>query len=78
MALTKIDGIRDALKVTDLSGLRVIIKEVVHKARENKVLDGETIDGLVVAAVDETQIKGDYFNQSYKACRTLVLEAFLC
>ncbi len=64
MRLPQIDAIRDALKVINLSKLREILIEIVHKARENKVLDRGTIDGLVVVAVDGTQT----FNSDKKHC----------
>jgi hypothetical protein len=64
LKLPKIDAIRDTLKVVDLSKLREILREIVCKARENKVFDKGTIDGLVVVAVDGTQT----FNSDKKSC----------
>ncbi len=43
--LPKIDAIRDALKVVDISKLRDVLKYGISKARENKVFDNGTIDG---------------------------------
>ena len=44
--LPKIDAIRDTLKVIDVSKIRIILKNTVRKARENKVFANGTIDGL--------------------------------
>ncbi len=54
MKSPKIDAIRDALKVVDISILRDILKHGINKARDNKVLDNWTIDGYMVAAIDGT------------------------
>jgi hypothetical protein len=64
MKLPKIDAKRDTLKVVDLLKLREILREIVYKARENKVFDKGTIDGFVVVAVDGTQT----FNSDKKSC----------
>ena len=62
--LPKIDAIRDTLKVIDVSKIRVILKDTVRKARENKVFTNGTIDGYVVAAIDGTQT----YNSDKKSC----------
>lgn len=71
MKLPKIDAIRDALKVVDISKLRDILRYGIVKARENKVFDNGTIDGYVVAAIDGTQT----FNSDKKDCENC-LSAF--
>jgi hypothetical protein len=62
--LPKIDAIRDALKVINLKSLRQMLKHIITKARDNKVFDKGTIDGITVAAIDGTQT----FNSDNKNC----------
>ncbi len=64
MKLPKIDAIRDALKVIDIIGLRRMLLYGIRKARENKVFNAGTIDGLVVTGIDGTQT----FNSDKKTC----------
>lgn len=62
--LPKIDAIRDTLKVIDIKGLRQMLAHGIRKARENKVFEGGTIDGFVIAAIDGTQT----YNSDKKSC----------
>jgi hypothetical protein len=62
--LPKIDAIRDVLKVINLRSLRQMLKHIITKARDNKVFDKGTIDGITVAAIDGTQT----FNSDNKNC----------
>jgi hypothetical protein len=64
MKLPKIDAIRDALKVINVAGLREMLTHGIRKAKENKVFDNGTIDGLVIAAMDGTQV----YNSDKKDC----------
>jgi len=67
--LPVIDAIRDTLKVIEIEGLREILKGCTIKARENKVFDYGTIDGLVVCAIDGTQT----YNSNKKKCENCFL-----
>ncbi len=62
--LPLIDSIRDTLKVIEIIGLREMLTYGIRRARENKVFEDGTIDGLVIAAVDGTQT----FNSDKKNC----------
>ena len=62
--LPPIDAIRDALKVIDLEALRQMLKNIIMKARENKVFASSTINWFVVAAIDGTQT----FSSDKKSC----------
>lgn len=64
--LPKIDAIRDTLKVADCGQIRGILKNIIVKAKENKVFEKGTIDGYVVTAIDGTQT----FNSDKKSCKT--------
>lgn len=64
MKLPKIDAIRDALKVINVAGLREMLTHGIRRAKENKVFDNGTIDGLVIAAMDGTQV----YNSDKKDC----------
>lgn len=48
----RIDAISNLLKSISLNVLREIINRIIKKAVRNKVLDGGTIDGLNVVAID--------------------------
>jgi hypothetical protein len=64
MKAPKIDAIRDGLKVINISSLRGMMTFGIRKARENKVFEEGTIDGLVVTGIDGTQT----FNSDKKSC----------
>ena len=59
--IPKIDAIRNSLQSINLNALRQIIEKTIKKAVRNKVLDGGTIDGLNVVAIDGTNL---FSNQS--------------
>jgi predicted transposase YbfD/YdcC len=62
--LPQIDAIRDTLKVIDLDGLKQINHHIVKTAVENKAYENGTIDGYMVAAIDETK----FFGSNKKSC----------
>lgn len=63
--LPLVDTIRDTLKVIDTKGLKEINRCIIKKAVENKVFENGTIDGYIVAAIDETK----FFGSNKKSCQ---------
>lgn len=51
-------------QVIDIEGLRGLLTQGIRRAKENKIFDRGTIDGLVVAAIDGTQV----YNSDKKHC----------
>jgi hypothetical protein len=52
------DAIRHTLKVVDNRGLSKMHNNIIKKAKQNKVLRSDTIDGYTVAAIDGTKLFG--------------------
>ena len=61
----KIDALRDIVKMIHGEDIENILKHVVSKTIENKVLRENTIHGLRVAAVDGVEV----FSSKVKSCR---------
>lgn len=62
-------GFRDGIIDLNVDDLERINKNIIAKARENKVYRKGTIDGLVVVGIDGTESFGSYkknWNNSYK------------
>ena len=66
----RIDAIRNSLKSVDTNILRKINENIIRKSVRNKVLDGGTIDGLIVAAIDGTNL----FNNKKPHCVDCILK----
>ena len=67
--LPKMHGFRDGIIDLNVDDLERINKNIIVKARENKVYRKGTIDGLVVVGIDGTESFGSYkknWNNSYK------------
>lgn len=70
MKLPQIDTIRDTLKVIDNQGLYKIHRQIIKKAKRNKVFDEGTIDGYTVSAIDGTKLFGSYKKSCDECCTT--------
>lgn len=68
MKLPQIDTIRDTLKVIDNQGLYKIHRQIIKKAKRNKVFDEGTIDGYTVVAIDGTKLFGSYKKSCDECC----------
>ena len=66
----RIDSIRNSLKTIDLDILYRINKNIINKSVRNKVLDGGTISGYTVAAIDGTNL----FNNQSPHCDDCILK----
>jgi len=66
----KIDSIRISLKSVDLDILRNINEMIIKKSIRNKVADDGTIDGLIVAGIDGTNL----FNNQSPHCDDSILK----
>ena len=64
--LPSVDTMRRILSGCDVSALHEILTRFVRKARQNKAFRGGTIGGLVVAAVDGTELFAP--NRAPSAC----------
>jgi hypothetical protein len=53
-----IDAIRNTLKVIELDGLKHVNQQIVKTAVENKAFENGTIEGYMVAAIDEKNSSG--------------------
>ena len=68
--MPRIDSIRNSLKTIDLDILYRINKNIINKSVRNKVLDGGTISGYTVAAIDGTNL----FNNQSPHCDDCILK----
>lgn len=67
--IPKMHGFREGIKDLKLEDLENINKNIIKKAKENKVYRAGTIDNLVVVGIDGTETFGSYkkgWNNSYK------------
>lgn len=67
--IPKMHGFREGIKDLKLEDLEKINKNIIKKAKENKVYRSGTIDNLVVVGIDGTETFGSYkkdWNNSYK------------
>ena len=56
ISIPRIDSVRNSLKTVSLNILRRINKNIIKKSVRNKVLDGGTINGYTVIAIDGTNL----------------------
>jgi hypothetical protein len=63
-ALPQIDTVRDTLKVINIDGLKIILRNVITTAIRNKTYVKGTIDGYTVVAIDGTK----FFGSNKKCC----------
>ncbi len=75
--LPQIDTIRDTLKVIDLEKLKAILIHIFKKAIKNKVFRNGTIDGYMVAAIDESGLFGSYVKSCSKCLTKMETGSFL-
>lgn len=59
-AIPKMHGFRDGIKDIKLEDLKQINKNIIRKAKENKIYRKGTIDRLVVVGIDGTESFGSY------------------
>lgn len=67
--LPKMHGFRDGIKDMKAEDLEKINKNIISKARDNKIYRRGSIDGLVVVGIDGTETFGSYkkdWDNSYK------------
>lgn len=67
--IPKMHGFREGIKDLKLEDIANINKNIIRKAKENKVYRSGTIDNLVVVGIDGTETFGSYkknWNNSYK------------
>ena len=59
-AIPKMHGFRDGIKDIKLEDLKQINRNIIRKAKENKIYRKGTIDRLVVVGIDGTESFGSY------------------
>lgn len=67
--IPKMHGFREGIKDLNIERLENINKNIIRKAKENKIYRKGTIDNLVVVGIDGTECFGSYkknWNNSYK------------
>ena len=60
VAIPKMHGFVDGIKDLKVSELEKINKNIIKKAKENKIYRNGTIDNLVVVGIDGTETFGSY------------------
>ena len=65
--IPKMHGFRDGIKDLNLESLKKINKNIIRKAKENKIYRQGTIENLVVVGMDGTENFGSY-KKFWKNC----------